>query len=547
VPAGGKTPPVSDRTELINFWGTIPARRETIAAKQPELHRELTTAFPCYDCPHKAECYAGDKAAPPAFERLVDFSFREFRFSVNELMPMHYDDLCDVLGGRKALPESVFFRPWRVRPGATSSSEDDLRLGRLFSEGNDDGTDLLEVFALKLAAFLEVCDIVAGYYRLSGRPHLNIHPRHLLVDLPAGSNRLPGLWNFRVRLIDPASSVEATGLPGLFAPPANRVLPYCATPLQLDTFGARERAAFTITDIKSDKGKTQIIGELRGELTDPARFTNKDRLRIVLSGIAGADLVLVCRIQPTPAGAGNLLTLLTDPFAVAEPQVKHLQSLRGVTQQDIVYEIYPALNVPCDLHSLGVILLRTLLVNDGQDLPSVRRALDEAAAPFQEWLRSRPAGSSEDVALKFDELIRSLPRVRDALAPAQMLYSSRDRTAGRPSAMPRKLWMEALLAVIRCFPGGRTSLCRDYGDYDAEHPAGKVESLVRETEILYRKAHALLFFAQGRNAEVRAVINSRLMRETPAGGKKSGDGEAGADLVDRLARCLEMIEEAARS
>jgi hypothetical protein len=536
--------PVSDRNDLVNSFGRIVSQQARIAAEHPSRHSELRRYFPCYECPHKAECYSPSGEATPVLrERLADLSFHGFHLLASELMPLNYDELCDILGGRRQLPESVFYRPWR-RDSPLASWDTEPRFGRTFREGSEDGLDLLEMFELKLLAFREAALAVAGHYRIAGRPHLNLHPRHLLADLAGGPGGLPGLWNFRVRLIDPAAAAELDELPGLYAPPTNRVPAYSAPVMQQELFGTRERGMFTILELRQVPGSPaarRIVGELKGELTDPARFSPQDRFGVLLTGLDGEIIELFCRLNPEASGGPTVLSLIGEPTEFPAQRLNHLTALKGVPQRDISYVLYPVLHAPCDLHSLGLLLLRALVVNDNQDLPTAKRLIDAVLGPLNTWAEAvGPSAAEAELLQRFGEFLSDLPGEGAALNPVQMLYAAQERFDGRPCAVPKKYWYEALMLVGRCLTGGPLAFCKSHGDFPADFPSSTIEEMLRRLEALIARVHTLLFHTQPRNAEVRAVVNTFLLHETVPEKDSEGIG-----LSSRLARVLEIVDAAA--
>jgi hypothetical protein len=616
----------------VDWWHIIAKRAELEAARHP-MHGKLIKTFPCYECPFNAECYPGPNAPGEAVRRLTELSFSEFHLLAMERMGLTFDGLTDLISGR---------------PPADPA---DPPPARLFSS-DDDGLDVLEIFALKLAAFLEACRAVAEFHRVTHTPHLNLAPRHLLAEIPTASAafgrtgvakgpsvglatsptgfavfgaggaggpssrlggtgtaapagggngaktggnggsgaggggaagnpdssgsiplpsaRLPSLWNLRVRLIDPAAArpLVLPDTPMLFAPPARKDTDFAHPMVASDVFGRLERGNLTVLSVRTVEGADPtspaapvvVTGVLEGEHFRPGRLGPKDRVELMLISLDGKVTGLMCRplsaaeISRLPGGgavpqngyaahggpgAGGAapaggIHVESRPTVLPQEIRASLEAAAGKPLNGLRCALLPSLNVPCDVHSLGLIWLRSLLVNARQDWPAVRVAVEGVQTALAEAFARRPADRPGVMAWLAGHLEKS---------PAAGMLLARNLTHeadDRPSAVPPSYWVEALtIGLSMIMPGRPFSVCKDHNDYDESDPGGKVDSVVAQLDSLYRRVHALLFHRRVRNSEVCAAIDELL----PSASATGGGLPAAADLVSRLARCVEKLEQ----
>jgi len=191
----------------------------------------------------------------------------------------------------------------------------------------------------------------------------------------------------------------------------------------------------------------------------------------------------------------------TVPQAIGEEAASAVCRAEGVPLPATAFEILPLLATPCDLYSLGVLGVRTLLVDEETSLAI---ALDEM------FSLANQAAVEYDASVPLEDRIRTIAEQdakwleslgpqrlsREPLTPEQALAS-----------VPPDLWYRALAILVRCFPGvGPDSLCRDWGDA----PAGALHRVFDEgLESLGRlvaASRSLIVVDWTFHREVRAVI-----------------------------------------
>ena len=214
---------VRPRHELYRDGAAI--LRTSVSA---ETRTRLEAEFPCYTCEHREECYSeGSEPGRPiqAESRLVPVAFHEFHAIPMEVLPLRFDEAADLVGGaewgavrRRALESGGAGR------GAAFAAIDGLLASpfQWFHRGDRTGKFPLEVLRLKLGLFSQAVRGLSALHAATGRPHGELGPASVLVDLPAAGPDLPARWGFRAKLVDvggahpaPADSGVAADLPGL--------------------------------------------------------------------------------------------------------------------------------------------------------------------------------------------------------------------------------------------------------------------------------------------------------------------------------------------
>lgn len=515
-------PKAADHLECLRNQASVPGlpgnpAPELGGAEDIKRFAELAATFPCLSCTHREECYGEEKY----LENLTPFAFEDTNALVIELNDFHYDEMCDLLGGVRW---KEFFKT-HLGDGATEGQTFRLRnverlieFGRryLFA-GDGSGLDALEILKLKWTLFTQACQSVYEFHRRCGTAHLRVEPQHMMVRMDPTGEYLPTMWQFRTHLISlgaPAVDLSAEhGETGeILMLPFNSNPVYDAEIVRNSSFGIVQRGGFLLTSLdETDKAGRYIIkAEIHHEGVGMGWLSLKDRIKITLRHIVGtSDLSFFCLRDPDHDYSQRELIVRSHPIELSEQQVRALTRIHGVKVHNAGFALYPLFQVPCDIFSLGMLLFRTLVVNDEQGIGDVSLGL--------EGLKQDLSGVSR---LEFDEgqesdfweaLIEGHVRhdVAKIFGREQIFYSADDRYEDRPNAIPEKLWNEALalgMQMITTLDG--FSICANHGDFDHQYAAGKMEPVLRRSQEILRKMDTALFSMSKRNAEIRAAIDS---------------------------------------
>lgn len=463
---------------------------------------------PCLRCAMVGSCVgasAGSESAarkrpklPAAQPFWSVFSASESPYIVTRLVPASLDAFADRLGGR-------------VDDVASASSGSGA-----FLFGDDGaGLDAVEVLALKLTLFLQILRCVREYHRRLGIPHLDLHPDHLLVGTGDDGPLLPALWSFRTRLLGTSGTREVTlgGAARTVLPPRETKVPFAAPRVREFCLQTRRRAELLIERVTAEVNGPGLW-RFEAVLRDPhglhLRPSSQDW--ILLSIPDGAEDLGVStapvRVDPRHlSGAGGGMRITSEPLALSPAAVRRIERSGGLHLPVVRYRVYPQFADTDDAFSLGVILLRLLLVNDRQDLSSLT---DVVAATVRRATSAAPVPVRSGSFLVESALAAALAAHPAELAKANLFYRQIDREKGRPNAVPEVLWRAMLMIAFRLM---------EIGINPSPHPTAidpaRLDAVLAEGEGLQRQLHAVLFRRQGLNLEVQALIEE-LIAADPA-------------------------------
>lgn len=424
--------------------------------------------------------------------------------------PFDLEALADALGGRPweelASPgpsPGAAFPPrwaWLVRPPAPTR--------RLLFSSESAGLDAVEIFFLKLTAFRQVVDGLIDYTRATGRPHLDLHPRHLLFDLSGAGDGLPVFWTFQARIHGLAASARtlpAPGSPTVVLPGTGLTVPYAAPEVQEFRLAGYRPGEFAFTEI-DEEGTAARRFRLRGRLSDPYGLYPAPRPRDAIfvslpdPTLAFGFTGLAVRAVPGDTRSDEA-SFASDLVELEESGLKRIRLALGTKLPGARYRVFPDFGTPTDLHALGVCLLRVLLRNDEQDLAAALKAADrlgrEVAASASE--------SHRDVTLA--ALLKRAPDAAGAFAKTQVFWGRDDRRPGRPNAIPDPLWERALLLALRLVtrvPG--FSVAAGPADFDPLFREEKLERILPEVVEILAELHSLLFDRQPLHLEIQQIL-----------------------------------------
>ena len=167
--------------------------------------------------------------------------------------------------------------------------------------------------------------------------------------------------------------------------------------------------------------------------------------------------------------------------------------------------MYHSVHYPCDVYSLGMLALQTLLANRHQRMGEVRKNLVESLESDIRRFRKEHRDASFDETVSFARGLIS----KSPVAGTHNVFHDAD--PNRANAIPKHLWQDLLLTAVRMvthIPG--FSYCGHRSDYpeDLSSPLGPI---VKDLAALTAQVHTVLFGQQGIHEEIRDALN--LIRE----------------------------------
>jgi len=363
---------------------------------------------------------------------------------------------------------------------------------------------LMEAFHLKLRLLADAVTAVHATVRQLQRPLLNIADDHFAVRVAEPGCGLPVLWTSRLSLTDSGDAIELPiqssdvryyvpgprSAPGIYRPPG--------------TFGrqVQGRCTLRIREVLPDAGGLTIA---QGTFFTQERMTvARSDLAWIRLALGSGSIDLYAHLEAEAALAAGELRFRTVGQRLVPETAKQLRSLEGVALPEATFELIPLISSPCDLYALGVLAVRTLLVNAG---------LTHAAALDAMTTLARQVGQQDDQTTSLRLRVRSIlegnRRLLSELGPDRLAWEPVD-PAQALDLIPMELWCDALAMIVRMFPGyGPDSICRDWGDVNPLAKHLVFEATIKELETLLLRTRSLIMIDWRFNREIHAVIRSQ--------------------------------------
>ncbi|MBN2505614.1 MAG: hypothetical protein JXQ71_02860 [Verrucomicrobia bacterium] len=435
-------------------------------------------------------------------DHLVPFNLEAGLMMANTFHPLSFEDFVDLLGGK----------PWSgVAHGKTPLSlgevyqhltDWDARQATgscLFLGAHGRAGRVVETLYLKLQLLADALRAARVCVQAHQLPFLNLSPESYRVRLAEISTRLPLLWTARCTVVQPTQALALhlkttdqrlfvrTGQPtGSIYLPGGQIR---------DARGAGTIRIRTVLPHEPNALVTE--GTLVPQ--EPIRCAARDILWLRLP--LGAEFVDLYGHLSQDSLADSEVRFRTTPQQFPETAATALRSSSGSVFPHCQYEIIPLLSSPCDLYSLAVLALRTLLVNDKAALPI---ALDD----FLGLARQVALEHKPDVPLPA-RLAAIFGRKSDwleSLGPHRLLAETL-KPEEAVALVTAELWCDVLAALLRLMPGaGPDSYCADLGDAPPLALETVFDRPLAEFDKLLLKARSLVIVDWNFNREIRAVI-----------------------------------------
>jgi hypothetical protein len=504
---------VRRRGELYRDFGGI------VNNLTEEQRATLSVTFPCAACLYREECYPAAGSAGksiPAESRLAPVSYYEFHLLPLEVMELHYDEMSDLVGGAswQALRD-------RIRQSGAPGRETVLSaVDEVFTSPvqwiyrfDSSGKFPLEILHLKLNLFSQLCHGLRAYHARCREPHLDVSPGQVMVDVVPGSTNFPARWTFRTRLIGaagphrfPTVGAPAGALPDLLMPAPDADKIFVSPFVRKAEFGREESLRVTLRSVKADGGRVRIEGSAS---SDRARLENcqpGDVIRLIPAAAGGAlEGLTLWGTVDAPEERGVRFTAIVDPASGFDASKKPADFDAGVA-------FYPRFQVPCDLFGLGMLLFRTMLVNDGTDLLAVDDAIHRVLKKLGLWLEGKKSPAAARVA---GELMPIVEREREVFGSSAVFYLQEDREE-RPRALPQRLWSDVLLFGFKLLTSIEGfSYATGHADFPVDHPEGMLDLVMTELAGLEDRVRIELFSKNDRDREISEVCNELMDELNP--------------------------------
>lgn len=445
---------------------------------------------------------------------LIAFNAGGGRLLVRRYSPVGYEALVDLYGGGswKGITHGREMLDLELSTRSNGAGRaDELTEGGLFLGPQGKLGRLLEAFHLKLRAFSDAIDSVRSLTQAAQRPLLNVSSQSFQVRMDQPARGLPYLWTARVTLADPGDAValpiQATD--AKYYAPGRSSGPSVYLP-QIASGGTRGRGTVRIREVLTERGEETV---LEATLATGERIeASKNDLVWIRLNLRDQRVDLYARLDAKSAMAAGEWRLRTVPRRMDSATLEQVTAAKGVPIPESGFEHIPLMSSPVDLYSLGVLGVRTLLVNPGTSLPV---ALDEVLS------LARAAAADSDGKSLLSERIGRLfdrdPRWLESLGPQRLIHEEAEAKLVL-EMVPATLWWETLALLARMFPGvGPESWCADLGDARQGGLHMVYEGVRGELDRLLIRTRSLLVIDWRFNREIHAVLRDSVMKHAGAG------------------------------
>ncbi len=366
---------------------------------------------------------------------------------------------------------------------------------------------LVESLHLKLAALAQAVGTVRAYTSATQAPMLNITANSFRVRMGEGSGALPLWWTARTALVEPGEAVElpleGTSERYFMSGRAGNVSAYSPS-AQLRTVSGKGWLRLRNVLLAGGTGGADNGTILEGTLSTQDRIeSGRNDLLWMRFSLGGVRLDSYAVVDAQSAMGRGELRVRTVAQEFAPAVVERLKAALGAPIQDVSFEVVPLLSTPCDMYALGVLGVRTLLVEGGRTLPV---ALDELLSLGRE-LSQTEAG---ELLMKMESLFNEDPRWAESLGPQRLLHDVKD-SGFAFEAIPKRLWMCVLLSLMKMFTGlFPFSRCKDLGDAPSGGAHRIFDPVLEELHGLMVACRTLIVADFALNREVRGVLDGCL-------------------------------------
>lgn len=443
--------------------------------------------LPCTSCTNQDLCFpASPGEIGEAEVHLVPISFHDANCIAFEPPDLTYEAFCAWLGGR------------------TVGVLDDNVGRRKFLFEEDPAKLSVELFRAKLLLFRDLVGAVSRHHRATRRPHLALSPEHVWIRRSAEPNQFDA-YGFHVLLGDVGSTVVRP-LEGL--DPRDMDFPvYEPSPLANRNFAAAPLLAGSESEADGELTVESVSGEL-----DRLRVRGHLQLRTpTLWGKTDVVEISIHQARPIPLslrlfGFVSAATADGIDFTSFPCRPSSAEALKRSVGSPIVARIVfrPRPHVPCDIESLGLILMATLTASSEQRPEAVTGVARRASRALRDLLEREPLATAERVEqLALSIVARELDA--GAWAPRHLFDVPSQHAAA--TAIPAGLWSEALTLALRAItnaPG--FGYCRGYDHFDPRHPEVPVDHLCLDLAALIGRIDAVLFGQSSKKAILSSAI-----------------------------------------
>jgi len=453
------------------------------------------------DAPANAHVKNAEAILEPGVREV--FNLHGGMIRVTRLCPLEFEDCLKILEGSpwEGLGPGIPVKPWGIYSDLQAWAGRPRGVPFLL-HGSSIGSDRLqEILFLKLALLLGAFKEVSNFTRAQQLPLLNLTPSSFKAQLPEVGDHFPALWALQCRLVKSGQAyplkIKATEQRYFLRLGGAEPSPFLPEGLGAHSFGI---GSVRLRNLTAGAEGAVLEGTLIAE--DYLRPDPQDLLWFKLP-IGEERLEFYAHVYTSEAVGPKEARFRTVPTKTSEAALGILK--RTMAFAKAPYEIWPLLSSPCDMHSLGIIALRTLLGNSKTNLPEV---VDDMQGLARQ-LGKDPLAPGQLSPTLAERLAKD--RNLNALAsPANLL-----NTGWTPdqawTALPGGIWLDVLAWVLRLFPGaGSLSYCKSFGDVSPLALETIYAQPIEDLERLCCRLRSLITPSLAANEEIAQVLLDQL-------------------------------------
>jgi hypothetical protein len=367
----------------------------------------------------------------------------------------------------------------------------------LLHGGGNPAERLHEILLLKLSALLNTFTEVRAYVKARQLPLLNLSPSSFAVCLGEVGAPFPTFWTAKVVLVRPGQAyplkIKSTQHNYFIRLGRIEPSPFLPEGLGAHSFGI---GSVRLRNVLSEADGTVLEGTLVAE--DYLGPDPHDLLWFKLP-LGEERLEFYAHVYTAEAVGPKEARFRTVPAKVPDSVVSLLQ--RTSTFVKAPYEIWPLLSSPSDLHSLGILAIRTLLANSKSPL---RKIVDDVLSLAR--LLGKQSPVEGPLRPKLKSLLDQEPKLLELVSPRGLLPSDQPSGLSGQHIHP-DLWLDAITWLLRLFPGtGAHGYCQDFGDVSPLALETVFDRPIQELEALVFRLRSLLLRTNADNEEIARIV-----------------------------------------
>lgn len=480
--------------------------RHRLATYSGTAHRYLVDALGTQFIPlsESAPRSPATKEFDEVFAGLVSINREGGLMMIRRISGLKYDAFVDFLGVKDFGEDLLRIPPVGLYKLFLDKNSHGLAgVGYIHGKSNQ-AERIAETLFLKLAVLRGAFAALFNGVRSQRVPFLNLSADSFEVSLAEPAGGLPFLWNHRVSL-----SASSSVVPVALGVGDEEILVSCEESLRSIYRASRLSAAFEGTarvrirkiTPPDDGGMSVIEGTLQTDET--LECSRKDLLELNLRLPKGRRFAIYGNLMSQRPVNGEI-RFLSFPLKVPDDVTAEME--RGGVQfaERVDFRVIPRFGATCDLFSMGVLAVRTLLSCGASSLSAT---LDDLLGLMRAYGATLGAGDWDTGSGQLAVFVASDKGApwRTKLGPSRLAEGLTLDDA--ETAIPARLWWQVVEFVGKLFPGEIPgSFSKDFDDFDSRAPERVFTEPLEALDGLIEHCRTLLLGNPVASREILTVI-----------------------------------------